>query len=200
DPSEESRYAVEWGIGTVIRGDDHLLIVTVVANEAKVDPTIPNLADRTTRLHSQQENQGLAYILVRQVISLLQRTRLNVTVSCQASAYNEPTMLIIGSRVLAKSRGDILLGSTSHYLIQVSVSICSEVTTLTLCLVLLAVLCSSHGFPSQGTGTRVSERAKHPGWPMIATKPISGVQEVRMSQASAASVPVLNVSEPDCNF
>ncbi|KAJ8587355.1 hypothetical protein M405DRAFT_821720 [Rhizopogon salebrosus TDB-379] len=130
----------------MIRGGDHLLIVTVVANEAKVDPTIPNLADRTTRLHSQQEHQGLAYTLIRQVIPLLQRACLNVTVSCQASTYNKPTMLIMGSRVLGQIKG-ILLGSTSHYLIQVSVSICSEVTTLTLCLVLLAVLCSSHGFP-----------------------------------------------------
>ncbi|KAJ8594350.1 hypothetical protein M405DRAFT_809242, partial [Rhizopogon salebrosus TDB-379] len=115
----------------MIQDGDHLLIVTVVANEAKVDPTIPNLADRTTRLHSQQEHQGLAYILVCQVILLLQCTRLNVTVSCQASAYNEPTMLTMGSRILGQIKG-ILLGSISHYLTQVSVSICSEVTTLTL--------------------------------------------------------------------
>lgn len=130
DLSEESRYAVEWGIGTVIRDGDHLLIVTVVENEAKVDPPIPNPTDRTTRLRSQQERQGLAYILVRQATSLLQRTRLNVTVACQAwhsknsrhmlldiVDYNEPTMLIVGSRGLGKIKG-ILLGSTSHYLIQ----------------------------------------------------------------------------------
>ncbi|KAJ8583883.1 adenine nucleotide alpha hydrolases-like protein [Rhizopogon salebrosus TDB-379] len=130
DLSEESRYAVEWGIGTVIRDGDNLLIVTVVENEAKVDPAIPNPVDRTTRLRSQQERQGLAYILVRQATSLLQRTRLNVTVSCQAwhsknsrhmlldiVDYNAPTMLIVGSRGLGKIKG-ILLGSTSHYLIQ----------------------------------------------------------------------------------
>lgn len=35
DMSEESRYAVEWGIGTVIRDGDQLLIVTVVENENK---------------------------------------------------------------------------------------------------------------------------------------------------------------------
>ncbi|KAG1825369.1 hypothetical protein EV424DRAFT_1320067 [Suillus variegatus] len=130
DLSEESRYAVEWGIGTVIRDGDHLLIVTVVENEAKVDPPIPNPADRSTRLRSQQERQGLAYILVRQATALLQRTHLNVTVSCQAwhsknsrhmlldiVDYNEPTMLIVGSRGLGQIKG-ILLGSTSHYLIQ----------------------------------------------------------------------------------
>ncbi|KAG1771817.1 hypothetical protein EDD22DRAFT_947811 [Suillus occidentalis] len=64
DLSEESRYAVEWGIGTVIRDGDHLLIVTVVENEKKVDPPIPNQADRAVKLRSQQERQGLAYILV----------------------------------------------------------------------------------------------------------------------------------------
>lgn len=130
DLSEESRYAVEWGIGTVIRDGDHLLIVTVVENENKVDPPIPNPADRATRLRSQQERQGLAYILVRQATALLQRTHLNVTVSCQAwhsknsrhmlldiVDYNEPTMLIVGSRGLGQIKG-ILLGSTSHYLIQ----------------------------------------------------------------------------------
>ncbi|KAJ8584346.1 hypothetical protein M405DRAFT_914978 [Rhizopogon salebrosus TDB-379] len=72
DLSEESRYAVEWGMGTVIQDGDNLLIITVMENEAKVDPAIPN------------SHQGLTYILVRQATSLLQCTRLNVTVSCQA--------------------------------------------------------------------------------------------------------------------
>ncbi|KAF9219177.1 adenine nucleotide alpha hydrolases-like protein [Gyrodon lividus] len=130
DLSEESRYAVEWGIGTVLRDGDEMLIVTVVENENKVDPPIPNPADRATKLRSQQERQGLAYILVRQATSLLQRTRLHVTVSCQAwhaknarhmlldiVDYNEPTMLIVGSRGIGQLKG-ILLGSTSHYLIQ----------------------------------------------------------------------------------
>lgn len=35
DLSEESRYAVEWGIGTVIRDGDELTVVTVVENEGK---------------------------------------------------------------------------------------------------------------------------------------------------------------------
>ncbi|KAL4075190.1 hypothetical protein V8B97DRAFT_1944887 [Scleroderma yunnanense] len=129
DLSEESKYAVEWGIGTVLRDGDEMLIATVVENENKVDPLIPT-TDRTSKLRSQQERQGLAYILVRQATSLLQRTRLNVTVSCQAwhaknarhmlldiVDYNEPMMLIVGSRGLGQIRG-ILLGSTSHYLIQ----------------------------------------------------------------------------------
>lgn len=35
DLSEESRYAVEWGIGTVLRDGDEMLIATVVENESK---------------------------------------------------------------------------------------------------------------------------------------------------------------------
>jgi hypothetical protein len=38
DLSQESRYALEWGIGTVPRDGDEMLIVTVVENESKVDP------------------------------------------------------------------------------------------------------------------------------------------------------------------
>ncbi|KAJ3717079.1 hypothetical protein C8R42DRAFT_611520 [Lentinula raphanica] len=130
DLSEESRYAVEWGIGTVLRDGDEMLIVTIVENENRVDPPIPNAADRANKLRSQQERQGLAYILIRQATSLLQRTKLNVTIACQAwHAKNarhmlldivdhmDPTMLIVGSRGLGQLKG-ILLGSTSHYLIQ----------------------------------------------------------------------------------
>ncbi|KAI0754997.1 hypothetical protein C8Q80DRAFT_1334617 [Daedaleopsis nitida] len=130
DLSEESRYALEWGIGTVLRDGDELIIVTVVENEGKVDPQIPNPADRATKLRAQQERQALAYILVRQATGLLQRTRLNVSVQCQAwhaknsrhmlldiVDYYEPVMLIVGSRGLGNLKG-ILLGSTSHYLIQ----------------------------------------------------------------------------------
>ncbi|KAF7299087.1 Usp domain-containing protein [Mycena indigotica] len=130
DLSEESRYAVEWGIGTVIRDGDEMMIVNVMENENKVDPPIPNAADRATKLRSQQERQGLAYILCRQATGLLQRTKLHVTVVCQAwhaknarhmlldvVDYHEPTMLIVGSRGMGQLKG-ILLGSTSHYLVE----------------------------------------------------------------------------------
>ncbi|KAI0086462.1 hypothetical protein BDY19DRAFT_959970 [Irpex rosettiformis] len=130
DLSEESRYALEWAIGTVLRDGDELLIITVVENEDKVDPAIANPSDRMSKLRAQQERQGMAYILVRQATSLLQRTHLHVTISCQAwhaknarhmlldiVDYVEPTMLIVGSRGLGNLKG-ILLGSTSHYLIQ----------------------------------------------------------------------------------
>ncbi|KAG6379335.1 hypothetical protein JVT61DRAFT_11795 [Boletus reticuloceps] len=144
DLSDESRYAVEWGIGTVLRDGDELLIVTVVENENKVDPLIPNPADRATKLRSQQERQGLAYILLRQVISLLQRTRLHVSVSCQAwhaknarhmlldiVDHTQPTMMIVGSRGMGRLKG-VLLGSTSHYLIQVDIPLFLFAHCLTL--------------------------------------------------------------------
>jgi hypothetical protein len=81
------------------------------------------------------QRQGMAYILARQVTSLLQRTKLNVTVACQAwhaknarhillgmnhcimdlglllrealdiVDYTEPTMLIVGSRGLSHLNG-----------------------------------------------------------------------------------------------
>lgn len=94
------------------------LLVTVVENEAKVDPAVPNNADRTTKLRSQQEvcflsnyvspvftdvivvflvyqRQGMAYILCRQATSLLQRTKLHVTVQCEAwHAKNARHMLL----------------------------------------------------------------------------------------------------------
>ncbi|WVR06567.1 hypothetical protein IAU60_003598 [Kwoniella sp. DSM 27419] len=76
--------------------------------------------------------QTTALLLAKQVTGLLQRTRLNITVTCQfLHAKNarhmlldlidflEPTMVIVGSRGLGKLQG-ILLGSTSHYLVQKS--------------------------------------------------------------------------------
>ncbi|KAL5501455.1 hypothetical protein ACEPAH_8715 [Sanghuangporus vaninii] len=130
DLSDESRYAIEWGIGTVLRDGDEMILVSVIENEAKVDPPHPNPADRVSKLRNQQERQTLAYILLRQVIGLLQRTKLHVRVICQAwhaknsrhmlldiVDYYEPVMLIVGSRGLGQLKG-ILLGSTSHYLVQ----------------------------------------------------------------------------------
>ncbi|KIJ54275.1 hypothetical protein M422DRAFT_153729 [Sphaerobolus stellatus SS14] len=132
DLSIESKYAVEWCIGTVMRDGDEMIVITVVEGDGKLDPPEGQTANRVVKLRNQQERQTLAYLLVRQVTSLLQRTRLNVTVVCQAwhaknsrhrlldvIDYIEPTMLIVGSRGLGKIKG-ILLGSTSHYLIQKS--------------------------------------------------------------------------------
>ncbi|CAE6427145.1 unnamed protein product [Rhizoctonia solani] len=129
DLSEESRFAVEWGIGTVLRDGDEMIVVSVQETESKLDEVT---TDKGQKIKNQQERHTLTYLLCRQVTGLLQRTRLNVRVFCQAIHsknsrrmlldlidYTEPTMAIVGSRGLNALKG-ILLGSTSHYLIQKS--------------------------------------------------------------------------------
>lgn len=86
-----------------------------------MDPPIPNAADRAVKLRSQQEvsifftpiltvnlkthtqRQGLAYILVRQATSLLQRTKLNVTVSCQAWHAKHARHMLLGESLIHTS-------------------------------------------------------------------------------------------------
>ncbi|GMK53985.1 hypothetical protein CspeluHIS016_0105710 [Cutaneotrichosporon spelunceum] len=132
DLSEESRYAVEWAIGTVARDGDEVFLISVNENEDKVDPKNWSQKDSQHKMKVQKERQTTALLLVRQVTGLLERTRLNVTVTCQAiHAQNarhmlldvidflEPTLVIVGSRGLGQLKG-ILLGSTSHYLVQKS--------------------------------------------------------------------------------
>ncbi|TFY67872.1 hypothetical protein EVJ58_g1353 [Rhodofomes roseus] len=110
DLSDESRYALEWGIGTVLRDGDEMLIITVIENESKIDPPVPNQADRAAKLRAQQERQALAYILAWHA-----KNRKHMILDIVD--YVEPTMLIVGSRGLGHLKG-ILLGSTSHYLVQ----------------------------------------------------------------------------------
>ncbi|KAL1413101.1 hypothetical protein Q8F55_000850 [Vanrija albida] len=132
DLSEESRYAVEWAIGTVARDGDEVFLISVMENEDKVDPKNWSGKDQALKIKVQKERQTTALLLVRQVTGLLTRTRLNITVTCQAlHAKNarhmlldlidflEPTLVIVGSRGLGQLKG-ILLGSTSHYLVQKS--------------------------------------------------------------------------------
>ncbi|KAJ9125745.1 hypothetical protein QFC24_002529 [Naganishia onofrii] len=131
DLSAEAGYAIEWCIGTVARDGDEIFLVSVMENEAKVDPK-DHVTDKAQKLRIQRERQATASALARQATSLLQRTVLNVSVTCQAIHsknarhmlldlidYLEPTMAIVGSRGLGKLQG-ILLGSTSHYLVQKS--------------------------------------------------------------------------------
>ncbi|KAG8835285.1 hypothetical protein FRC17_004329 [Serendipita sp. 399] len=131
DLSEESKYAVEWGIGTVLKDGDEMTIVTVSETDTKLDDA-GQTSDKLAKIRNQQDRQALAYLLSRQATALLQRTRLHVTVKCQAvHAKNsrhalldlidaiQPIMVIVGSRGIGKLKG-ILLGSTSHYLIQKS--------------------------------------------------------------------------------
>lgn len=111
-----------------------------------VDPKTWSESDKGQKVKNQRERQQMALLLTKQVTSLLQRTKLNITVTCQflhaknsrhmllgkpiATGFMtllttdlidflEPTMVIVGSRGLGKLKG-ILLGSTSHYLVQKS--------------------------------------------------------------------------------
>lgn len=60
-----------------------------------VDPIEPASHDRLAKLRNQQDRQALVNLIVRQVTSLLQRTKLHVTVRCQAiHAKNSRHMLL----------------------------------------------------------------------------------------------------------
>ena len=78
-------------------------IVTVIESDSKTDPAQPNTGDRAAKLRSQQERQGMAYILCRQATSLLQRTRLNVTIACEAWHAKHARHMLLGSHLSVQS-------------------------------------------------------------------------------------------------
>ncbi|TNY19746.1 hypothetical protein DMC30DRAFT_417621, partial [Rhodotorula diobovata] len=130
DLSEESMYAIQWAIGTVIREGDECIIVSVMETDTKLDSDDP--AAKHNKMANQRERQAAALQLARGATALLERTRLNVRVVCQAIHakvprhmlvdmidYLEPTLVLVGSRGLTRLKG-MLLGSTSNYLIQKS--------------------------------------------------------------------------------
>lgn len=132
DGSEEAAYAAEWTIGTVLRDGDEILVVNVMETDVKFDELDRKNDTAAARTQHQKIRADEARILVAQCTRLLERTRLSVKVVTQAlHAKNarhmlldlidffEPTMVIVGSRGLSSLKG-ILLGSTSHYLVQKS--------------------------------------------------------------------------------
>jgi hypothetical protein len=117
DLSEESQYAVEWAIGTVARDGDEVFLISVDEDASKgescldeltiVDPKNWSEGDKAQKLKVQKEvsagwieltqRQTTSLLLSRQVTGLLQRTRLHVTVTCQAlHAKNARHMLLGG--------------------------------------------------------------------------------------------------------
>ncbi|GAA5986757.1 hypothetical protein JCM10908_000883 [Rhodotorula pacifica] len=131
DLSDESLYAVQWAIGTVLREGDECFIVSVMETDTKLDTE--DVA-KQSKITNQRERQAAALALARQTTTLLERTRLNVRIYCQAIHakvprhmlidmidYLEPTLVLVGSRGLTKLKG-MLLGSTSNYLVQKSSS------------------------------------------------------------------------------
>lgn len=132
DGSEESSYAVEWTIGTVLRDGDEMLVVSVMETDTKLDALDAKHEEIAAKMEHQRIRQAMASVLAKQATHLLERTRLEVKISCQAIHaknarhmlldlidFYEPTMVVVGSRGLGSLRG-ILLGSTSHYLVQKS--------------------------------------------------------------------------------
>ncbi|SHO78179.1 Uncharacterized protein MSYG_2521 [Malassezia sympodialis ATCC 42132] len=126
DGSEGSQYAINWAMGTVLRDGDETLIISVMETDTKLDT--PH--DDPAKVALNRKIRGdMAVLLCHQAFVLLQRTCLNVKVSCQALHatnarhmlldlidFYSPTMLIVGSRGIDKIRG--VLGSMSHYLVQ----------------------------------------------------------------------------------
>lgn len=102
DLSEESQYAVEWAIGTVLRDGDEAIIVSVMETDSKLDsdksrsgtPTAtPSLQDigsssqgglATLRPTFLGDRETRAQMLAKQSIAFLKRTRLHVKLCCQA--------------------------------------------------------------------------------------------------------------------
>ena len=73
---------------------------------------------KQAKITNQRERQAAALALARQTTALLERTRLNVRIYCQASHakvprhmlidmidYLEPTLVLVGSRGLTKLKG-----------------------------------------------------------------------------------------------
>ncbi|BGP54744.1 hypothetical protein JCM8202v2_002331 [Rhodotorula sphaerocarpa] len=131
DLSDESLYAIQWAIGTVLREGDECFVVSVMETDSKLDG---DDTSKQAKITNQRERQAAALALARQTTTLLERTRLNVRVYCQAIHakvprhmlidmidYLEPTLVLVGSRGLTKLKG-MLLGSTSNYLVQKSSS------------------------------------------------------------------------------
>ncbi|POY74085.1 hypothetical protein BMF94_2897 [Rhodotorula taiwanensis] len=131
DLSDESLYAIQWAIGTVLREGDECFIVSVMETDSKLDTED---GAKQAKITNQRERQASALALARQTTTLLERTRLNVRIYCQAIHakvprhmlidmidYLEPTLVLVGSRGLTKLKG-MLLGSTSNYLVQKSSS------------------------------------------------------------------------------
>ena len=112
DLSQESGYAVEWAIGTVARDGDEVFVISVKEDESKVDPKNRNTQDRAVKLRLQKEvspfstqpltlqRQQTALLLTRQVTGLLQRTNLNITVTCQFLHAKNARHMLLGTAPL----------------------------------------------------------------------------------------------------
>lgn len=133
DLSEESKYAIEWTIGTVLRQGDECLIITLIETETKFDSDKPGSAnDGRAKIKNQKDRREKATRLVREATALLERTTLNVKVTCQAVHaksvrrmlvdcidFLQPNLVIVGRHGSSSVRGT-LMGTVCQYLVQKS--------------------------------------------------------------------------------
>ncbi|EGG11937.1 uncharacterized protein MELLADRAFT_59047 [Melampsora larici-populina 98AG31] len=115
DLSEESRYAIEWTIGTVLRQGDEVRF-------ANFDSDKPGSAsDGRAKIKNQKDRREKAATLVREATALLERTTLNVKVTCQAVHaksvrrmlvdcidFLQPNLVIVGRHGVSSTRGTLM--------------------------------------------------------------------------------------------
>lgn len=97
DLSEESLFAIQWAIGTVLREGDECYIVSVMETDTKfdVDGDKETASDRKAKFANRRDREANALMLSKQATALLERTRLNVSIVCQAiHAKNARHMLL----------------------------------------------------------------------------------------------------------
>ncbi|KAH9823197.1 hypothetical protein DFH28DRAFT_351662 [Melampsora americana] len=133
DLSEESKYAIEWTIGTVLRQGDECLIITLIETETKFDSDKSGSAsDGRAKIRNQKDRREKATRLVREATALLERTTLNVKVTCQAVHakstkrtlvdcidFLQPNLVIVGRHGASSVKGT-LMGTVCQYLVQKS--------------------------------------------------------------------------------
>lgn len=129
DLSEESLYALEWAIGTVIREGDELVVVNVIEDEDVANNPDLVMNDRVKALRTTVARKEAADKIIQHAQELVEQTRLKTKITAEvlhaADAkhmmldiidYLEPTLVLVGSRGMTGLKG-ILLGSFSHYLV-----------------------------------------------------------------------------------
>jgi hypothetical protein len=70
-----------------------------------VDPKAWSDSDRGQKVKNQRERQQMALLLTKQVTSLLQRTKLNITVTCQFLHAKNARHMLLGKSFLVSSSG-----------------------------------------------------------------------------------------------
>ncbi len=123
DLSNESKYALEWTVGTVLRNGDTMRIVDAIERDDRVPRTdVQRAAQRASSLDT----------ILGDVTQFLSRTSLTVRVECEVMHHiapkhliteiidlMDPAMVILGSRGRGSLQG-ILLGSFSNYIVNKS--------------------------------------------------------------------------------